>query len=134
MTAHDLLAQLRDKSVEVKTSGDDRLVIDAPKGTVTEELRRALSAHKAELLQILKAEQAANANAAVDELPELVPTAPPVATPAPEFVPKVPEFAPPASEFATFAPEFATPAPSLKPTANKPVLAGREAPGMVQDE
>jgi hypothetical protein len=59
MTAHELLSQLRDKGVEVKTSGDDRLVIDAPKGTITEELRTALSAHKAELLQILKAEQAA---------------------------------------------------------------------------
>ena len=56
MTAHDLLSQLRAKGVEVKTSGDDRLVIDAPKGTITEELRRDLAAHKAELLQILKAE------------------------------------------------------------------------------
>ena len=48
MTAHDLLLQLREKGVEIKTSGDDRLVIDAPKGTITEELRSALSAHKAE--------------------------------------------------------------------------------------
>ncbi|HMG76474.1 MAG TPA: hypothetical protein VK582_23565 [Pyrinomonadaceae bacterium] len=141
MTARDLLAQLRDKGVEVKTSGDDRLVIDAPKGTVTDELRSALSAHKAELLQLLKAEQAANADAAVDELPELVPTAPPIATPAPELAPDVPEFAPPASEFATFAPEYATPAPPLKaaapevvPSANEPVLAGLEAPVMMQDE
>src|SRR4030081_409080 len=63
MTAHDLLAQLRQKGVEVKTSGDDRLVIDAPKGTVTEELRSALSAHKAELLQILNAEESAPAAA-----------------------------------------------------------------------
>lgn len=57
MTAHELLSQLRDKGVEVKTSGDDRLVIDAPRGTITEELRSALAAHKAELLQILKVEQ-----------------------------------------------------------------------------
>src|SRR5882762_5998005 len=119
MTAHDLLAQLRQKGVEVKTSGDDRLVIDAPKGTVTEELRSALSANKAELLRILKAEQPANANAEADELPELVPTAP-VATPAPEPLQNVSGFASPASEFATFAPEFATPA--LK------------APTMIQDE
>src|SRR5437879_5421966 len=110
MTAHDLLAQLRQKGVEVRTSGDDRLVIDAPKGTVTEELRSALSANKAELLRILKAEQPANANAEADELPELVPTAPPVTTPANEPLPNVSEFAPPASEVATFAPEFATPA------------------------
>ena len=56
MTAHELLSQLRAKGVELKTSGGDRLVIDAPKGTVTEDLRAALSAHKAELLQILNAE------------------------------------------------------------------------------
>jgi len=59
MTAHELLSQLRAKGVELNTSGDDRLVIDAPKGTVNEELRGALSAHKAELLEILKAEQTA---------------------------------------------------------------------------
>jgi len=58
MTAHELLSQLRAKGVELKTSGDDRLIIDAPKGTITEELRNALSAHKADLLQILKTEQA----------------------------------------------------------------------------
>src|SRR4030088_2183725 len=121
MTAHDLLSQLRQKGVEVKTSGDDRLVIDAPKGTVTEELRSALSANKAELLRILKAEQAANAEA--DELPELVPTAPPVTTPANESLPNVSEFATPVSEFATFAPEFATPARDRV-----------EAPAMIQDE
>src|SRR6266850_1661420 len=58
MTAHELLAQLREKGVEVKTSGEDRLVIDAPRGAITDELRSALAAHKAELMQILKAEQA----------------------------------------------------------------------------
>jgi hypothetical protein len=61
MTAHELLDQLRGKGVEVKTSGDDRLIIDAPRGTITEELRSALAANKAGLLQILKAEQAENA-------------------------------------------------------------------------
>lgn len=60
MTAHDLLFQLRQKGVQVKTSGDDRLVIDAPRGTVTEELRSALATHKAEIIQMLKAEQARN--------------------------------------------------------------------------
>src|SRR6266403_566087 len=60
MTAQELLSQLREKGVEVRTSGDDRLVIDAPKGTITEDLRSALSAHKTELLQILKAEQTGN--------------------------------------------------------------------------
>ena len=56
MTAHELLSQLRARGVEVKTSGDDRLVIDAPRGTVNEEMRAALSANKAGLLQILKDE------------------------------------------------------------------------------
>lgn len=73
MTAHDLLCQLREKGVEVKTSGDERLVIDAPKGTITEDVRGALAAHKAELIQILKAEQAGSGPAAkVAEVPELV--------------------------------------------------------------
>ncbi len=58
MTARDLLLQLRAKGVEVKTSGNDRLVIDAPKGIINEDLRSALAANKAELLRILKAEQA----------------------------------------------------------------------------
>src|SRR5262245_36724393 len=54
MTAQDLLSQLRAKGVEVSRSGDDRLVIDAPKGTITDELRKSLAAHKAELLEILR--------------------------------------------------------------------------------
>ncbi len=57
MTARNLLSELREKGVELKPSGDDRLVIDAPKGAITPELRSALAAHKAELLQILKSEQ-----------------------------------------------------------------------------
>src|ERR1043165_7095932 len=56
MTAHDLLSQLRAKGVDIKTSGDDRLVIDAPRGTITDELRTALSANKAALIQLLKTE------------------------------------------------------------------------------
>jgi len=61
MIARNLLSELREKGVEVKTSGDDRLVIDAPKGAITPELRNALAAHKVELLQILKSEQQAQA-------------------------------------------------------------------------
>ena len=56
MTARNLLSELREKGVEVKASGDDRLVINAPKGAITPELRSALAAHKVELLQILKSE------------------------------------------------------------------------------
>src|ERR1051325_5247936 len=57
MTAQELLTELRTKGVEIKASSEDRLVIDAPKGTITEELRAALSGNKADLLTILKAEQ-----------------------------------------------------------------------------
>jgi hypothetical protein len=89
MTAHELLSQLRQKGVEVKTSGDDRLVIDAPRGTITEELRSALSAHKAELLQILNAELIASESEApgveapplVPEIKAAAPTAPAVGEP-----------------------------------------------------
>src|SRR6185295_13459289 len=52
MTAHELIAQLQEKGVELKSSGD-RLVIDAPKGTITPEIRSALAEHKADLLVIL---------------------------------------------------------------------------------
>ncbi len=65
MTARNLLSELREKGVEVKTSGDDRLVIDAPKGAITTELRSALAAHKVELLQILKSEQQPQAPALI---------------------------------------------------------------------
>src|SRR5436853_4537217 len=52
MTARELLTQLKEKSIDVKANGD-RLVIDAPKGTVTPELRAALAEHKADLMKIL---------------------------------------------------------------------------------
>jgi hypothetical protein len=102
MTAHDLLSQLREKGVEVKASGDDRLIIDAPKGTITEDLRSALSAHKAELLQILKAEQTgAGSSAAMGEAPE-----PP--SPSPKFEPTAAKVMSPATEPAE--PAFEAPA------------------------
>src|SRR5438270_2436156 len=63
MTAHELLTELRSKGVEIKASSEDRLVIDAPKGTITEELRTALTGNKADLLTILKAEQVQGAEA-----------------------------------------------------------------------
>lgn len=57
MSARSLLSLLREKGVEVKTSGADRLVIDAPKGAITPELRSELAANKADLLRILQSEQ-----------------------------------------------------------------------------
>jgi hypothetical protein len=119
MTAHDLLAQLRAKGVEVKTSGDDRLVIDAPKGAINEDLRSALATHKAELMQILRAEQTGNgasasATRSISETPrhssplseqrpsapELMPTSPEPAFTAPRSESDVVKVAPPAPQFA----------------------------------
>jgi hypothetical protein len=44
--------------VEVKASSADHLIVDAPKGVLTPNLRNSLAAHKAELLLILKSEKA----------------------------------------------------------------------------
>ena len=53
MSAYNLLSELRQAGVVVKASGNDRLVVDAPKGALTADLRAALAAHKKELLAIL---------------------------------------------------------------------------------
>src|SRR6266404_9282790 len=99
MTAHDLLLQLRAKGVQLKTSGNDRLVIDAPKGTVTEELRGALSMHKAEILQILKSEQAGKVDSAIKAAPAAAPISPAFVAPVAKPVPPSPEvMSPVASE------------------------------------
>jgi hypothetical protein len=101
MTARNLLSELRQKGVEVKASGDDRLVIDAPKGAITPELRSALAAHKVELLQILKSEQQPPA-----------PIAPEPIAPAP-------------AALKTHAPEVvAAPVSSIKPAAEDHSPAG----------
>ena len=60
MTARNLLTLLREKGVEIRTSGADRIVIDAPKGTITPQLRDELAANKADLLRILHTEQMAS--------------------------------------------------------------------------
>src|SRR5256885_2797733 len=86
MTAHELLSQLRARGVQVKTSGDNRLVIDAPRGTVNEEMRSALAANKAELLQILGHENIQTKAPAIVES---------VATQAKFATPDVPRPAPP---------------------------------------
>jgi hypothetical protein len=105
MTAHDLLSQLRANGVDIKTSGDDRLVIDAPRGTVTDDLRTALSANKAALIKILKDEEArarAVSNAPqVTAAPEPAPVArtPQPAQPMPP-APKAHQVATPKDEIA----------------------------------
>lgn len=53
MSAYNLLSDLRQAGVVVKASGSDRLVVDAPKGALTPDLRAALAEHKKELLAIL---------------------------------------------------------------------------------
>lgn len=52
MTARALLADLRRRGATVQACGG-RLVIEAPKGRVTETLRQSLAAHKNELLTLL---------------------------------------------------------------------------------
>ncbi len=97
MIARNLLSELRKKGVEVKTSGDDRLVIDAPKGAITPELRNALAAHKVELLQILKSEQQAQASAPIAPGPAEPETRAPEVAEAPIASRRVDEEGSPAS-------------------------------------
>src|SRR3954467_6245269 len=102
MTAHDLLSELRAKGVDVKTSGGARLVIDAPRGTVNEEMRAALSANKAALIEILNDE--ASSSQPVIEPPQYLsefepptpPPAPPVVEATQPVAPEAPVMPPPA--------------------------------------
>src|SRR5215510_11865907 len=109
MTPRELLVQLREKGVELRSNGD-RLIIDAPKGAITPDLRDALAANKAALLQILNTplpgKKFSPPSIEKPTAPEPVaPTpaqtvAPPrsqtVAPPTPSAVPVVPPTAPPA--------------------------------------
>src|SRR5215510_16188632 len=73
MTARELLAYLRAKGVEVTASSDGRLVINAPKGTITEDIRGSLIAHKVEMLEILKKQDVFASPAAQEPRPEATP-------------------------------------------------------------
>jgi hypothetical protein len=116
MTPRELLVQLREKGVEIKSNGD-RLVIDAPKGAITPDLRDALAANKAELLKILNtpAPGEKSATATVEKPVAPKPIAPPAAQApssgvqpvAPATPPPPPLAAPPA---AAAAPKVETPA------------------------
>jgi hypothetical protein len=64
MNATILLDDLRRRGVTIAANGD-RLSVDAPKGALTDELRRSIPHHKADLLALLEAE------AARDELERL---------------------------------------------------------------
>lgn len=98
MTANELLAQLQAKGVDVSASGDDRLVIDAPKGTITEELRTSLATHKAELLQILKQPKTLESPA-----PPVLAPEPKKAAPAPIASAPIPEAVRPSREDTAMA-------------------------------
>ena len=52
MTVNSLLGELRSKDVKIKVN-DDRLTLDAPKGTLDDGLVAQIREHKAELLAIL---------------------------------------------------------------------------------
>lgn len=81
MSAYDLLSELRRAGVVVKASGNDRLVVDAPKGALTPDLRAALATHKKELLAILSLTEAKPAPAvALPQRPIMAET-PPVTRP-----------------------------------------------------
>src|SRR5215470_295158 len=108
MSPRELLVQLREKGVEVRSNGD-RLIIDAPKGAITPDLRDALAANKAELLRILNTPPPGEKSAppAIERPVAPKPVKPPMQTvppPAPQTVaptipppvPVVPATAPPA--------------------------------------
>lgn len=54
MTGEVLLEQLRERDIRLSANGD-RLVVDAPRGALTEQLRGTLREHKVELLAIVTA-------------------------------------------------------------------------------
>lgn len=54
MTVDDLLDALRRRRVRLAADGD-RLHVEAPSGALTPDLKAALTAHKAELLNTLRA-------------------------------------------------------------------------------
>src|SRR5689334_20545130 len=108
MSPRELLVQLREKGVEIKSNGD-RLIIDAPKGAITPDLRDALAANKAELLKILNAPLPVEkpSPGAIEKSEAPKPVAPSAVwrvassrsqsgAPAPPPVPVVPPSAPPA--------------------------------------
>src|SRR5213080_1668787 len=57
MTPQALLSRLREQGIQIRMSGADRLVVDAPKGALTPELRNALATFKTEILQELQKEE-----------------------------------------------------------------------------
>jgi len=61
MTATVLLGELRSKGVWLSVE-DDQLVVDAPRGLLTDDLRQAIRQHKPALLALLRQEPPALAS------------------------------------------------------------------------
>ncbi|MEA2204101.1 MAG: TubC N-terminal docking domain [Blastocatellia bacterium] len=104
MSAYNLLSDLRQAGVVVKASGNDRLVVDAPKGALTAEMRAALAEHKKELLAILTVtgEQHDAAAPTLSQARELAaPVAPPPVIGRPELVRSAPAEYQPDSKLST---------------------------------
>ncbi|MBR8836536.1 MAG: amino acid adenylation domain-containing protein [Stigonema ocellatum SAG 48.90 = DSM 106950] len=70
MNIHSLLNNLANIGVKLSANGDS-LLIDAPKGTITPELRDLLAEHKADLMLLLHQNSISTSNTA---LPVIVPT------------------------------------------------------------
>jgi amino acid adenylation domain-containing protein len=65
MNIIELLTELRERDVQLRAVGDDRLQMRAPQGVVTPELRAALATHKTEILRLLR--DAENGNGHADD-------------------------------------------------------------------
>jgi amino acid adenylation domain-containing protein len=69
MDLHSLLTNLSNKGIKLSANGDS-LLVDAPKGVMTRELRDSLTEHKAEILLMLRQYDSGTSSAA---LPTIVP-------------------------------------------------------------
>src|SRR4028119_1575071 len=69
MDLHLLLTNLSNKGIKLSVNGDS-LLVDAPKGVMTLELRDSLTEHKAEILLMLRQDDTGTSSAA---LPTIVP-------------------------------------------------------------
>jgi hypothetical protein len=56
VNTHALLEDLRSQDVHLRVDGG-RLIVDAPVGTITDEIRTTLAEHKPKLLKLLKWEK-----------------------------------------------------------------------------
>lgn len=65
----ELLTSLRSSGATVAAAPDGRLSVQAPPGSLTDELRAAIKQHKAELLDLLAAESAGSTAAALSPTP-----------------------------------------------------------------